>query len=178
MVGRRFSRLTVVQEILPRKRLPCGQTRIRWTCLCDCGEETEIFGDYLRSGHIRSCGCLSKESASSRQGERHPSWKGGRHKNRHGYINVTRPPAFPGNEDRHRLSALEHHIVMSQHLGRPLHKDETVHHKNGIRDDNRIENLELWASKHCPGQRVSDLVVWAKEILARYNEPVVSPCCV
>jgi hypothetical protein len=63
---------------------------------------------------------------------------------------------------------LEHRYVMQQVLGRKLLADETVHHVNGVRTDNRPENLELWASKHPPGQRVAQLVDYAVELLQRY----------
>lgn len=55
----------------------------------------------------------------------------------------------------------EHRFVMEQHLGRTLEPGENVHHKNGVRDDNRIENLELWYSPQPYGQRVEDLLRYA-----------------
>lgn len=63
----------------------------------------------------------------------------------------------------------EHRAVMEDFLGRPLAKGETVHHKNGKTKDNRIGNLELWASTHPSGQRVTDLVAWAREIETKYG---------
>ena len=61
-------------------------------------------------------------------------------------------------------------VVMEEQLGRPLLPSESVHHRNGDKLDNRLENLELW-SKHQPnGQRVEDLLVWAKEIIALYGD--------
>jgi len=64
---------------------------------------------------------------------------------------------------------MEHILVMEQLLGRYLYPDETVHHVNGVRNDNRPENLELWTKPQPSGIRVRDAIDWAHKILARYE---------
>jgi hypothetical protein len=70
--------------------------------------------------------------------------------------------------------ALEHRYVMAQVLDRPLWPDESVHHKNGDRLDNRPTNLELWSRWQPRGQRTEDKVAWALELLRRYAPEALS----
>lgn len=80
------------------------------------------------------------------KGAENPAWKGGRWKRR-GYV-LAYAPDHPRAVKNY---VPEHRLVMEEHLGRLLEPHETVHHRNGVKDDNRIENLELRVGNHGQG---------------------------
>jgi len=151
--GTRFGHLVVERE------LP-GHTKsgVMYECLCDCGRKHVSSRKNLTGGETNSCGCR-------RKGVFHSKWKGGRSLDGCGYVRVY-CPNHPRTQNGRYVR--EHVLAMERKLGRYMFPEETVHHKNGVRDDNRIENLELWTSRHTPGQRVEDMVEFWTEMLRRY----------
>lgn len=151
-----YSRLRTTGEVGPAEKQPPGMRRSEERCVVDnCARRAIARGlcgmHYSRwysgkglgpSEPLKAAsgdGCLSKTTG-------------------YRYLGVS-----AGGKPR-----LEHRIMMEAHLGRRLTPQETVHHKNGVRHDNRLGNLELWTSSHPRGQRVSDKIVWAIELLEQY----------
>jgi len=145
----------------------------------ECGRTFQPSSGHLRCPSCRShnlCACgarkvkQSKTCANCRteKGASNSNWKGGRTRHKRGYL-MTRVPGHPRASTGNGNYVFEHVLVMEEMLGRYLLPDENVHHRNGVRDDNRPENLELWTSPQPAGIRASDAVAWAREILARHE---------
>ncbi|MBM4356062.1 MAG: HNH endonuclease [Deltaproteobacteria bacterium] len=103
------------------KRLGCGRTKVAAT--------------------IRRLGLSRVAPTRGRSGPASPHWRGGRRITRSGYVLIQVGPDYPGAPIGGRM--LEHRLVMQRALGRPLLRHEVVHHINGVKTDNRIENLAL-----------------------------------
>ena len=156
------------------------QNRISVSCI-ECGKNFER-GAY-QEGRAKYCSqkCLNKARLNRIQntcptcGEEFETWAS--QKRRH----CSRGCASNGsiNGQGYRLISvngsrvLEHRHIMEQHLKRSLLTHENVHHLNGQRTDNRLDNLELWSKSQPPGQRVDDKIAWAVEFLRQYGYGVI-----
>lgn len=124
-------------------------------CL-NCGKEFEKKGGRYKQGQGKYCSysCSAKQTLKPYIGKNKPMlgkvgkdtghWKGGKYKDSGGYVLIYSPSHPYTIKGKY---VFEHRLVMEKYLGRYLTLKEVIHHLNGIRDDNRIENLEL-TNKH------------------------------
>jgi len=131
-------------EIVYSKQIgKTGTAKYQWQpCpICQKPRWVRLEGGKLRSKICAKC----RGHEPHPKGDKSPLWKGGRLIDHKGYIALTLPSDdfyYPMTGKKRRY-VFEHRLVMARHLGRCLHPWEIVHHKNGVRDDNKIGNLEL-----------------------------------
>jgi hypothetical protein len=163
IIGKKFNKWTVIDSF--NRKCPNSKYHTVWLkCQCECGRIKDVYYHNIITGQSKSCGCYRRQQPT---GSDSPSWKGGRHITEQGYVEI-----YKKEHPRAKTNGYvkEHTLVMEEHLGRYLIKGENVHHINGVRMDNRIENLELWNTSQPCGQRVEDKLKWAKEIIKLYGK--------
>ena len=125
--------------------------RFIWSACAICGKKrwVQLVRNKLMSIRCKSC---------AKTGENHPHWKGGKFKNFYGYILLKIKSTNPFFKMANSQSYIkEHRLVMAEHLRRCLKTWEIPHHINGIKDDNRLENLELMTdSEHNRRTRIEE----------------------
>ncbi len=135
-------------QIKPAKELGIkGASRYIWLACIDCGKVRWVM---LRNGKPRSvrckfCSCMANLAKGNRViGIKHHNWKGGRKGTVRGYIQVrVYNNDFFFSMANKQGYVMEHRLVVAKALGRCLQPWEIVHHKNGVKTDNRLENLQL-----------------------------------
>lgn len=130
-------------------RLVCQECQKQYTV------KRHVINGKKAQGPRRFCGHDCKHVYWKKHG-RADKRTGLPHRNGNGYVYVYCHD-HPSVQGKTYKRVAEHRLVMEGHLGRVLVSGENVHHKNGIKDDNRIENLELWVTGQPAGQRIHDL---------------------
>ena len=115
--------------------LDCGA--LRWVRLLD------LKTGQPKLSYLRCRSCSRRSQMTGLFGDKHNGWKGGRYRKGKYIVRWVAQDDFFYSMADSRGKVLEHRLIMAQTLGRCLHSWEIVHHKNGIKDDNRIENLQL-----------------------------------
>ena len=158
IIGKKFGRLTVLKKNYDYITPSTNRKKLRFECKCECGNISYPTKNKLVKGLTLSCGCYRKD----RLGDNNPCWRGGKYKDKNGYYCVRMNGVY----------VFEHRHIWEQHYGVKLKPHQNIHHINGIRTDNRIENLELWDTLQPRGQRIEDKILFYKKLYDEYkNHP-------
>jgi hypothetical protein len=145
-IGQTYGNLVVISKDKVVK-YKSGSSKQFWVCGCICGRTFIVDTSGLSCGRTKSCGCSRN--------------KGGKLTNK-GY------KVIYSREERKYIQ--EHRIVYEQHYGIKLLPHQNIHHINGDRIDNRIENLELWDTSQPKGQRVEDKIKFYFNLISQYKD--------
>jgi hypothetical protein len=159
--------------------MACRKARALVECSCAiCGKKwMQNRHGGLKATCSNKCRYDLHLKSMYRENGQHCNWKGGRIYGS-GYVKIL----MRDHPNANNGYVLEHRLVMEKAIGRFLLDHEDVHHKNGVRDDNRLIkghemsgcpstccNLELWSYSHPRGQRAQDKLEWARQIIGLYG---------